>query len=442
MSPAEHTRYCYRQLKPGTYDVVPFKTHDVQCPPFWNALSRAGKKVAVIDVPKTFPSPYLNGLHIVDWGTHDPEQFGTWPPTLAEEIVARFKRDQVVGDNCNGFRHEASEFIALRDALNTRAAGKTTLSSHFLNQGGWDCFLTVYSESHCVGHQCWHLRDHQHPRHDPAVTKKTGDVMQAVYMTIDREMGKLLDQVGDDCVVIVLASHGMGPHYDGTFLLDAILQRLESKRTVPVPTQRAVSRLRKTWKKLPHAIRRWASPFSRHVKAQLTPHAPPLHQRKWFPVPNNNVYGAIRINLKGREPHGLVEPGAPFERVCNELADDLMRFTNVETNAPVVKNVLRTSDLYKGSFVDHLPDLLVEWHRDAPMSRIVSPKTGIIEGKYTKCRTGDHKAQGLFCMTGPGIKRGQVAKPISIMDFAPTIGDFLGVHLGNLEGKSFRSLVT
>jgi predicted AlkP superfamily phosphohydrolase/phosphomutase len=54
---------------------------------------------------------------------------------------------------------------------------------------------------------------------------------------------------------------------------------------------------------------------------------------------------------------------------------------------------------------------------------------------YPDYRTGDHRDQGAFWMTGPGITARALASPVSITDFAPTIGELLGVPLPGLDGR-------
>src|SRR5690554_4021543 len=49
VSPARHSRYCFRQLVPGSYEVRPFHPREVKGTPFWDAFSAEGKRVAVID---------------------------------------------------------------------------------------------------------------------------------------------------------------------------------------------------------------------------------------------------------------------------------------------------------------------------------------------------------------------------------------------------------
>ena len=113
----------------------------------------------------------------------------------------------------------------------------------------------------------------------------------------------------------------------------------------------------------------------------------------------------------------------------------------METGEPVVRRVWRANEFYRGPLMDHLPDLIVEWNRDTPVSRIHSEKTGEIAGTYQKCRTGDHSANGIFFMSAPGATTGPVSRNISIMDFGPTVAERLGVTLPDVDGRSFTDLV-
>src|SRR4030095_475709 len=130
--PARHARYCFSQLRPGSYDLVKFSPTDVKRPPFWNALGRAGRRVAIVDVPKTFPSAELNGIQLVDWGTHDPDHgYTSWPPALAAEIEERSAHPE---HPCDGSGRGAPEFEALRDRLLERAERRADLVTHLLRR--------------------------------------------------------------------------------------------------------------------------------------------------------------------------------------------------------------------------------------------------------------------------------------------------------------------
>ncbi|CAE6872735.1 hypothetical protein R69658_08243 [Paraburkholderia aspalathi] len=75
-SPAEHGRYCWRQLRAGTYQDEFFQIEQIKGTPVWQTVEKLGWRTAVVDVPKALPSPYFKGAIVKDWGTHDPSRGG------------------------------------------------------------------------------------------------------------------------------------------------------------------------------------------------------------------------------------------------------------------------------------------------------------------------------------------------------------------------------
>lgn len=444
VSPARHTRYCYTQLVPGNYDSKPFLPTDLKAPYFWKALSEAGRKIAVVDVPKVaIEQQSLNGVQIADCGCHDPEYASvqTWPKSAKNKIVGSFGVDLI--HDCNGFRESAQEFSDFRDQLLERIDRKTGLIKAIVNQDSWDAVIAVFSESHCVGHQCWHLHDETHPRHDAEVRNRCGNPMLDVYVALDAAVGALLDEVGPETFCVVLASHGIGPHYDASYLLETILERFEQARygardgSVGLCKVRPTRVLKALWHRLPPQWRNNWTPARRAAKSiGITPVA----GKRYFQIPNNDVFGGVRINLKGREPLGKVAPGPEFDEVCDDLIEDLETLVNAESGRKLVKEVLKTAEVYSGPHIEYLPDLLIEWDRSAPIREIQSPKIHTIQGEYSGCRTGDHKPEGKLFAIGPDGGATRLASEISVMDIGPTIATVLGVALPDVEGKPIEPL--
>ncbi|HVG22175.1 MAG TPA: alkaline phosphatase family protein [Blastocatellia bacterium] len=433
-SPDRHGRYCFAQLKPGTYEHYSFRPTHVKSEPFWGAIGKANRRVAIIDVPKTYPYAGLNGIQLVDWGTHDrDDKFCTFPEALAEDVEARFGSHPLY--KCDANRSSETEFKSMRDALLLGIKKKAAITRHFLEQGPWDLFLTVFSESHCAGHQCWHIHDPNHPRYDREIAQNVGDPLKDVYVALDSAIAELLAAAGSETTVFILASHGMGPHFDGTFLLDDILKSLE-KSSTPAPRRGVARVLEWGWKKIPFAFRSSLRPVRRSAKSLLGSAAsdPEISECKCFPVQNNDVFGAIRVNLIGREPHGRVRPGSEYDSFCEELSRDLLDFINLDTGQPLVARVLRCDRIYPGNRGD-LPDLLVDWNGQSPISNIYSPKTGRIQKDFPGNRTGDHKPEGLLFAVGPSVKRGKMEHPVSVTDFAVTFASLLDVPLPDTGGS-------
>jgi predicted AlkP superfamily phosphohydrolase/phosphomutase len=163
--------------------------------------------------------------------------------------------------------------------------------------------------------------------------------------------------------------------------------------------------------------------------------------RPFFAIPNNDVCGAIRINMEGREPRGQVASGHEFDEMCHMLEHELATWTNLDTGEPLVQRVVRVEAYYDGPARNALPDLLVEWNRRAPIRSIGSPMYGRIDQEYSGVRTGDHVPGGLLVTCGPGIEPGRRSDAISMVDVAPTVAAAVEVDLRDVDGTAQPDLI-
>ncbi|TMK76428.1 MAG: hypothetical protein E6G47_12690, partial [Actinobacteria bacterium] len=173
-SPATHGMFAYQQLKRGTYDLeVALHADRLPVPPFWEHLSRAGKRVTIIDAPFARTAKRLNGIQVTNWGAHDAWSWArsSYPASLIGDLVRRFGDHPV--PSCNlGRKRTAAEYQRFREQLIEGVRRKTALLRHCLELEDWDLFLGVFSESHCVGHHFWHFLDPGHPRHDSSAAQE------------------------------------------------------------------------------------------------------------------------------------------------------------------------------------------------------------------------------------------------------------------------------
>jgi len=436
VSPARHGRYFWTQARPGEHRPTPFQDGHLQQDPFWVRLSRAHRRVAIIDVPKCPLSRDLNGIQLADWLVHgrDHPQVCSWPPALAAEVLARF--GAAPQSLCEKLDLDRTAYQTFRDRLLTGVEMKGQLSAHYLDQGGWDLFLTVFKESHCVGHRCWHLLDRSHPEYDAESAGVLGNPIKEVYTAIDTAVGTLLERVGPETTVIVFSELGMGANYTGEPLLDAMLSRLEATEAPSVA--RGIAFLKSQWRRT--SVSGLRRVMRRVARASRSMREVETRYRKCFVVPHNESSGAIRVNLIGREPSGQIQPGEEYDAFCRALIRDLLDVVDPDSGRPLIKEVLRTDDLYRGEYRDHLPDLLVIWRRDAPISSAWSPKIGEIRRAPVEYRSGNHVPDGFFWAFGPGIEPATLLPPISVMDLAPTIATLLGTPLPHIDGAPVAAL--
>jgi predicted AlkP superfamily phosphohydrolase/phosphomutase len=163
--------------------------------------------------------------------------------------------------------------------------------------------------------------------------------------------------------------------------------------------------------------------------------------RRYFCIPHNDLSGAIRFNLVGRERQGRLHPGAECDSVGEELIRDLLQLVNADTDRSVVRQVLRTAEQFEGNRVADLPDLLVEWNREAPISGVRSPRVGEVRGVYLSARTGDHAPDGVYCARGPGLTPGENPEVLPVESLAATIAALLEVPLPGVDGVPIAGLL-
>ena len=414
--------------------------------PFWAGFSRAGYRVAVVDVPYVLLEEQLNGVQVVDWLTHVrtwPAGLASQPSHVAGEIAAKHGVNPFTGPNLcptnDAAVGSAAEIETFRDHLLWRVDRKAALFSELLDRERWDLFLGVFHEAHDVGHMCWHLHDPASPQHDPALAAQIGDPVRAVYMAIDAAVGRLLQVIDPTATLVVYISHGMAIEYTATRFFDDILFALENAYERPqgrAPRRHWTEYAAPAYRTLvPPAIRRRLARTTPVVSAYHHRHMDQLKRRRFFELTPNHATGGIRINLKGRESAGCVAPGREFETLCDRLAADLTEVVNLDTGRPLVTSVIKTSDLYPGPMRHALPDLLVEWEKSGPINRVASPKIGTVVRRYHGVRTGDHvQKRGLVLGSGDRIAAGPIHHSIRTIDLAPTFAALLGVSGDGFAG--------
>lgn len=402
LSPAGHGRYCHTQFEPGGYGPRRFESDDLGGEPFWQALDRAGRRVAVIDIPHAPPSPGFAGVQVANWCTHDPDARGffTSPPSLAAEMLERFGSDPV-GD-CDRLPRTPPALERFRRRLLGRIALKERLVRWLLARGAWDLLAVCFADAHCVGHQCWHLHDPSHDRYPRDLARALGDPVCDIYAALDAAVGRLVRAVPPETIVLVLADLGMAPQYDGNHLIVEALKRINAAL-------------------MPNA------------KPGVPRGAPPEASMPCFKVPNNAAHVGIRFNVAGRERHGWLKPGQQLEGYRAALIGELLALTDGE-GRPVFRHVLRIDETYDGPRLAELPDLVADWVRStSPIEALVSATVGRIEGRYEGRRTGDHTPEGLYLLRAPGIATG-AAPDVDVVDFAPMLASLLGVRLEAVDG--------
>ena len=459
-------------------DVVKSGYDYQEFPPFY-ALGE-DYKVAVLDLPVTVLSDQVHGVQVLGWGGHYPYTVNdSKPAELLPEIIKKYGKNPVLY-NDNGLWWQKNYVPWIQDAAIKSIDGHKKIAKDLLKQDDWDLFLMVFGETHTIGHDLYNYSDEsEHPTTPDLLKSYQGvDPLLRTYQEVDRAIGEILDQVDEDAYVLCFSVHGMAANFTDLLSM-AILPELLYRHSFPgkvaltagkvgtTPRPVTTKPIRNSWageiwsqvdepnplKKLWHT---WThKKFLRAKKhGLLSPYSlldPPIEQEldmAWMPSmwywslwPEMKAFalpaftnGHIRINLKGRDRDGIVEP-EEYDALCEEIMELLYDLKDGRTGKPVVKHVAKTRKFPKDDD-PKLPDadLVVLW--DQPATDVVdSSKLGRV-GPLTHCRAGGHTGQGFLMAKGPGIVSGSDLPKGEVVDLPPTILNLMNAPVPDyFEGK-------
>jgi predicted AlkP superfamily phosphohydrolase/phosphomutase len=447
ISRRDHGYFYFRQLKPGTYDLQAVTGLDVDAPPFWVQDRPQERRATVVDVPDYGIVPGLPGIQLCHWATHnnwDPERFVTAaePPEVLDEVARRFAPRMVTVEN-----HDATveDDLRILDQLLARVAKKGAACRYLLERERWDLFASVFAESHTANHQFWKYRPELHG--GAAVHPRLSDGICAVYRAIDRELGLVLEILPPEARVFVVSSVGMEDDFPITGLIEAFCRRFGYQASPEAsgsrPSRRPIDLARRL---VPEGWRLALSRrLSREARERLLADrfriATDWKRTRAFALPSAYT-GFVRVNLRGREPDGVVAPGAEYAAVLDRLETDLATLVDPRSGAPAVTRTTRTTEAFGCPPHATLPDLWVDWLPGRFLDRVTFPGGELTQERPDFYRRSDHADHGFFAAAGPGIAaRGEI-DAVEVLDLAPTFQALLGrPPTARMTGAPIRSLL-
>jgi predicted AlkP superfamily phosphohydrolase/phosphomutase len=281
------------------------------------------------------------------------------------------------------------------------------------------------------------------------VAAEVGDVLKAVYIAMDEAVGRILQNLGENAVGVVLFTHGIEQGYSGTRLLDRILASLENGPGHNAFNNAVKATARKvwcaTWHAAPTPIKEILDPIRKKAKTSSFYNLgfqPYRNKRKFFEVLVNERNSGVRINLAGREREGIVQPGREYDELCDYLQEELAQVVKKDSGEPAFLRIIKVHDQFRGEVQDRLPDLVVTWNRKTRITTVTSPKIGSISHNLQMARTGDHHPVGMFVATGAGVEQGHLNQKVDIIDFAPTIAGLVGSNPDAFKGEVINALTS
>jgi len=317
---------------------------------------------------------------------------------------------------------------------------------YLMQNKSWDFFILHILGTDVMQHGFWHFMDPTHPQYDPKLRARYGNPIFDFWKQVDKRLGDVLAKLPPDAYVMVMSDHGFGP------VVKYINFNVWLLRTGFLQLKRGVwSRLRYLAFRLGYnyavafrvgfrlGIVRQVIKLGRGKQKSLQREVfLSLDDVDWRRTQVYSVgnFGQMYVNLKGREPQGCVSPGDDYERVLQRLEDALRAMRAPETNEPVITEIWRGSDLFKGKYVDRAPDLFF-FTPDMKYKAMGLTDFGsnrVFDDLYGT--HAHHRMNGLFILRGPGVRQGEQIQGARLIDLAPTIYSLMGVPIPqDLDGQ-------
>jgi len=426
-------------VNPGKHGIFGFTLGNIQrdeglvrldkarAPALWNVANAQGKRVGLFNVPMTYPPPPVDGFAVSgmltpEGGGERPRGF-THPAGLADDLIAAAGNYEI---DIEVDYDEDWKSTAIIERLSRNLALKRAALRHLLERDrDIPILFAVLEAPDRVMHVHYKYIDPRCAHFEWPEASPIRERVWAFFDEMDEVIGDLVEWAGDDAWIVTMSDHGFGPK-DKVVNVNAALREsglLSVGGAGSALGSAGVRKLARRVKKvIPKAAYRRAKSASRQTIDWSS--------TKAFASPNPQQ--GIYINLRGREPFGIVDE-SDYESVRNEVIASLSALRDPEDGEPVVDRVFKREEVMEGPLARGAPDLFPVC-RDYTYELSDGLFSPSVITDYRDLPRGFHHIDGIFGIAGPGVTpaTGQRAH---LYDIAPTALYLAGCTLPEMDGR-------
>jgi predicted AlkP superfamily phosphohydrolase/phosphomutase len=454
VNPGRHGVLDFAERVPGTLRIRFVNGSRRSVPAFWRRAADEGRRVVAVTVPATYPPERLVGGVMVS-GFDTPltaaiDGSFVAPPERWPEIVRAvgrvpFADFQEVAPG-PGWHDRA------RDSLLDGVERRARLTEHLIRAVRPDVCMVVFGESDTASHHFWRFHDPGSPRWVPSAW---GSVLGDVYAALDGAVARLVAAYDVAPNVVVVSDHGSGGagtrglHMNRRLADAGLLAFRATGRPGLASGMRRFALRRIPFRWQAGLLRRFGGMAGRLEGAAR------FGAIDW---PRTLAYSeeldyhpSVWLNLRGREPAGVVDPDA-YDAVRERVVEALRTWRD-GAGRPVIARVWRREQAYSGPFVDEAPDVMVEpvlvdgyspsWLRSTSLGPAITElgPRDFAAGKGAGMN-GAHRPEGVFALAGPSVRALGACAPRAIADVAPTLLALAGLPVPRgLDGLPMEEML-
>jgi predicted AlkP superfamily phosphohydrolase/phosphomutase len=420
----------------------------IKVKPIWKILSDNNLGSGIVNIPFTYPPQKINGFMISGEDAPGAHPSIAYPDKIYNEIVEKFGRYRLKDIFPGGRKKE--DYLSL---VEEDIKKQTDVLTYLISKKNWDFFFTFYSAAAITQHYFW--------KDMLLGNNKYKDIIKNAYKSLDTAVDRLIKSAGENTIVFLFSDCGAGPLTSGIqintwlqkegFLAFANSNGASEKKLLSSEKsfmRSNISSFRKNVQGyIPKSLFYFANKNMHWLKSWIQTYlaGSDICWDKTFAF-SRGKEGDIFINLKGRDPNGIVEQDQ-YENMREQVIKKLSTLINPSTGEMAVKKIYKREELYNGPYVEFAPDLLIEWVNDAYMpTESDKNKNSIFVERWRENMnwptSGSHRTKGIFLVKGPGIKKNKRIENSKIIDMTPTWLYLLNQNIpGDLEGNIIKDLM-
>ena len=391
--------YGFRNRVDHSYDKLGFaNSASIKALAIWDQLAREGKRSIIVGVPPNYPARKINGISIGCFLTPDTTKNDfTHPASLKTKI------NELVGEypvDVKNFRTDRKDW--LKEEIFQMSQKQWKIVHWLLKEQEWDYFHFVDIGLDRMHHGFWNYFDDKHVQFEPGNPYQ--NAIPEYYLWLDEQIGKALELLGQETVVLVVSDHG-AQRLDGGIAVNEWLIR-EGLLTL---------------NEYPAAL----SPFDKlNVNWSKT--------KVWS---EGGYYARVFFNVQGREPNGVI-PANEYDSFQNEIKAKFEALTD-DKGRPLNSLVFKPREIYK-NVRNVAPDLIVHfgglyWRSIGT----VGHKSIHVQENDTGPDGCNHAQYGTFILAAPNCPLHGEYEGAKLLDIAPTLLDLAGYEIPEtMQGRS------
>ncbi|WP_082230750.1 alkaline phosphatase family protein [Haloprofundus marisrubri] len=433
--PGGHGIYNFMLRKEGSYDTK-FADGNIihqNSIPIWDYLDERGIKSGVMNLMPGYPPSESDGFHIGDLVTSSQSSEFMYPPELkdtVEQNVANYELYPYSPYTPDKSEKDLQNYLS--DLFKMERIRMGT-GKYLINEKDCDFYTYVFSGSDSILHCLAHIRDEDHPHHEPELVDKYGKKPLELLEMYDEFIGWLFEQSNEEDVIMILSDHGHSSVYHQINLNSWLYNNGYLELKPGIETSLKVVGYNYVYDAFESVLHKLGL-FSKLKNLVATSDSEGESKKSlkdlvtisrfdydWDETTAYTIAsgGQIYLNTQKNHPLGWITE-ENYDSIRESLREELLSIRHPDTGEFVIDSVYYGEEIYGSEHSETRPDLAALPSNNYQIQYPQTMKTNEIFS--TPPKPGNHTSEedrnGIFVAAGGGSDGADVE--MNIEDFAPT----------------------